>query len=213
MTDMNKPVKITHDPVTGDIRSIENDYAVNDYTGRPGTYGPVYDEVLSLEDRIDERPIVNYDDHLQDDYLPATPRFREIEAQKAERSRQWREEASVPSLEDFIENETEASKRTIHAYPYSKTEPMTIDEVKKASGVPKPSQVHFKPSKLKEFAKTLDETSKVMKTAGRVAEKATKALKKFEATGTEAARGTHLSERPFHTPEMVALRESLAKNQ
>jgi cell pole-organizing protein PopZ len=171
-------------------------------------------EILSLEDRIDERPVVEYDpiiaveqkwdaeedqsqinDYWWDQRVSAELNHqKELEAQKAQRSRDWISEAY---LED-------------HPSARSKATP------------PKPSQVHFKPSpeKIKEMAEAFKEMAeafkplaKQVKHVGKAAKKATETLEKFPATGSIAARGTHLLDRPVHCDELIALRESLAKNQ
>lgn len=147
------------------------------------------------------------------------------EARKAERSRQWREEA------------------TIHAYPYSKTEPMTVDDLKKLTNESTQEEIgqawaEDHPRETRQWTKELDKKP-AAPTPGDIAAKAlsksldsmsvstitaAKGLKKFSTKLAKAsesistvthqiANKDHLHVRPFHTPEMIALRESLAKNQ
>lgn len=155
---------------------------------------------------------------------------RFLEAQKTERSRRWREEA-MESPEEYMartnrelrdraiaEEDAAKSKATIHAYPYSQTEPMTSEQLAEAyledhpsarskATPPKPSQVHFKPSpeKIKEMAEAFKPMTKQMKHVGRAAQKTAEAI--------EQAFPGHLTHRPFHNLELIVLRDELSKNQ
>lgn len=189
----------------GDILSIENDCAVDDYCLHSSA-----EEILSEVEKTEAEWDAE-DAHRE--YMERTNndlRFmaiREEEAAKAERSRQWREEATV---DPKIQAANAYHEKQAELYEMA----LAAGELK-FSGVPKPNQVHFKPSpeKIKEMAEAFKPMQENFKKIGKSAKKATESFKKFPATGSHENRGTNLQHRPFHNLEMIVFRDSLEENQ
>ena len=119
---------------------------------------------------------------------------RHAESQKAERSRQWREEACA--VDSYIKPARLTNQSTDEEIAQAYRE----DHMPKKFVVPTPRAMA-----LKKLSQTMEGASKSMKHVGKAAKKASEAF--------EYAFPGHLTHRPFHNLQMIVLRDDLAKNQ
>jgi hypothetical protein len=184
MSDLNKPVKVTHDPETGEIISIEN-------------------RQIAKADEIIARMRQTEPMETPQEYMDRTNReLRQMAIDEEDASK--REKSFIEKQTDAIMARVTAPKEPANYGEYYETpKPAT----------PKPSEAHIKRTtrSVQDFSRSMKKVKKaaapVVTAFKELGEKIGEVKKDYHEDPNAP-----LTYRPFHTKALTQLREQLAKN-